>query len=119
MMQNNQPVQYASRSLTQTEQNYAQIEKEMLAIVFGLERFERFVYGKHIEVESDHKPLEAIHKKSLLSAPKRLQRMLMRTQKFDYSVRYKKGAEMYIADTLSRAVPVGVGGKPEEKEEIF
>ena len=119
LMQNNQPVQYASRSLTQTEQNYAQIEKEMLAIVFGLERFERFVYGKHIEVESDHKPLEAIHKKSLLSAPKRLQRMLMRTQKFDYSVRYKKGAEMYIADTLSRAVPVGVGGKPEEKEEIF
>ena len=119
LMQNNQPVQYASRSLTQTEQNYAQIEKEMLAIVFGLERFERFVYGKLVEVESDHKPLEAIHKKSLLSAPKRLQRMLMRTQKFDYTVRYKKGAEMYIADTLSRAVPVEVGGKPEEKEEIF
>ena len=119
LMQKNQPVQYASRSLTQTEQNYAQIEKEMLAIVFGLERFERFVYGKHIEVESDHKPLEAIHKKSLLSAPKRLQRMLMRTQKFDYTVRYKKGAEMYIADTLSRAVPVKKGGKAEEKEEIF
>ena len=119
LMQNNQPVQYASRSLTQTEQNYAQIEKEMLAIVFGLERFERFVYGKHIEVESDHKPLEAIHKKSLLSAPKRLQRMLMRTQKFEYTVKYKKGAEMYIADTLSRAVPEKVKGKPEGKEEIF
>ena len=45
--------------------------------------------------------------------------MLMRTQKFDYTVRYKKGAEMYIADTLSRAVPVKKGGKAEENEEIF
>ena len=81
LMQKGQPVQYASRALTQTEQNYAQIEKEMLAISFGLDRFEKYVYGRHIVVETDHLPLVTIHKKSLLSLPKRLQRMLM----YDYT----------------------------------
>ena len=85
------------------ECNYAQIEKELLAIVFAMERFENYVYGRHVTVESDHKPLEIICKKSLLSAPKRLQRMQLRLQKFDFTVEYKKGTKMYLADTLSRA----------------
>ena len=45
-MQKGQPVRYASRALTHTEQNYAKIEKEMLAISFGLDRFEKYVYGE-------------------------------------------------------------------------
>ena len=44
-----------------------------------------------------------IFKKSLVSAPKRLQRMLLRLQKFDLDVQYKKGTEMHLADALSRA----------------
>ena len=104
LMQKGQPVQYASRALTHTEQNYAQIEKEMLAISFGLDRFEKYVYGRHIVVETDHLPLVTIHKKSLLSSPKRLQRMLLKTQMYDYTVIYKKGVEMYLAAiALSRA----------------
>ena len=75
----------------------------MLAISFGLDRFEKYVYGRHIVVETDHLPLVTIHKKSLLSSPKRLQRMLLKTQMYDYTVIYKKGVEMYLADTLSRA----------------
>ncbi|CAB3998096.1 Retrovirus-related Pol poly from transposon [Paramuricea clavata] len=66
LLQNNQPVAYASRSLTPTEMQYAQIEKEMLVIVFGMERFESYLYGRNVKVESDHKPLESILKKSLL-----------------------------------------------------
>ena len=89
--------------MTETESRYAQIEKEMLAIVFGVERFEQYVYGRPVHVETDHKPLESIFKKSLISAPKRLQRMLLRLQKFDLFVSYKKGSEMVLADTLSRA----------------
>ena len=75
----------------------------MLAISFGLDRFEKYVYGRHIVVETDHLPLVTIHKKSLLSSPKRLQRMLLKTHMYDYTVIYKKGVEMYLADTLSRA----------------
>ena len=118
-MQDGQPVQYASRALTETEKSYAQIEKEMLAILFGLERFERYVYGRDIVVETDHKPLETIHKKSLLLAPKRIQRMLLRTQKFRYTVVYKRGAEMYLADTLSRAVSGKAEQQVTHKEAIF
>ena len=67
-MQNGHPIAYASRSLTNTESNYAQIEKELLAIVFGAERLESYLYDRKFTVESDHKPLEAIMKKSVLSA---------------------------------------------------
>ena len=49
---------------------------------------------------ADHKPLESIFHKSLLSAPKHLQRMLLRLQKFDLQVSYKKGIEIFLADTL-------------------
>ncbi|KAK3084785.1 hypothetical protein FSP39_018986 [Pinctada imbricata] len=101
--QQGRPIAYASRALTPTEVNYAQIEKELLAVVFAMEKFEHYTFGRHVVVESDHKPLEIIVRKSLTSAPKRLQRMLMRLQKFDYEIIYKSGKEMYVADTLSRA----------------
>ena len=103
LLQRDHPVAYASRALNDTEQNYAQIEKEMLAILFGLSKFERFTLGKEVTVESDHKPLEAIVRKPLTCAPKRLQRMMLYLQKYDYDVRYKRGSDMYLADTLSRA----------------
>ena len=103
LLQEGQPIAYASRSLTDTECRYAQIEKELLAVVFGLEKFNQYVYGKCVDVESDHKPLEAISKKSLCHAPPRLQRMLLRLQRYDFTLRYKPGKEMVIADTLSRA----------------
>ena len=79
------------------------LKKKCCQIVFAVERFEQCVYGRPVKVETDHKPLESIFKKSLISAPKRLQRMLLRLQKFDLEVTYKKGTEMVLADTLSRA----------------
>ncbi|XP_062576513.1 uncharacterized protein K02A2.6-like [Saccostrea cucullata] len=118
LMQDGHPVVYASRALTQTECNYAQIEKELLAVVFGLERFENYTYGRHVKIESDHKPLEIIQRKSLVMAPRRLQRMLLRLQKFDYEIVYKKGAEMYVADTLSRAY-LPASEEDMEKASIF
>ncbi|XP_062601076.1 uncharacterized protein K02A2.6-like [Saccostrea cucullata] len=103
LLQNGQPIAFASRALTDAETRYAQIEKEMLAIVFGLERFHQYTYGRLVHVESDHKPLESIVKKSLLAAPRRLQRMLLRLQQYEYTISYKPGKTMYLADTLSRA----------------
>ncbi|KAL5020231.1 hypothetical protein ScPMuIL_003123 [Solemya velum] len=104
LMQNEQPIAFASRALTSTEKNYAQIEKECLAIVFACEHFNQYIFGRDIiHVQSDHKPLQSIFNKPLLSAPKRLQRMLLRLQRYRLEVKYKKGTEMYIADMLSRA----------------
>lgn len=85
------------------EQRYAQIEKEMLAIVFGMERSHQYVYGREVEVQSDRKPLETIITKPLSSGPARVQRLLMRLQKYQGKVLYKPGKEMHIADTLLRA----------------
>lgn len=103
LLQDKQPIAYASRALTDTEQRYAQIEKEMLAIVFSLERFHQYTFGRKVTVHSDHKPLEAILKKPLSSVPRRLQGMILRCQRYDINLLYKKGSEMYLADTLSRA----------------
>ena len=68
LMQNGQPVSYASRDLTETEQQYAPIEKEMLAIVYGLDKFHSYTYGRRIAVEADHKPIKTIHMKPLHTA---------------------------------------------------
>ena len=104
LMQNGQPVAYVSRALTDAETRYAQIEKELLAIVFACDRFDVYIYGrKNVQVESDHQPLEMIMRKNLNAAPKRLQRMLLQLQKYSLNVHYKKGSQMYLADTLSRA----------------
>ena len=89
--------------MTSAEENYAQIEKENLAIVFGCERFDHYIYGIHVTVETDHKPLESLATKPIHALPKRLQRMMLRLQKYDLNIKYKKGSMMYLADTLSRA----------------
>ena len=67
LMQDGKPVAFATKSLTETQN--AQIEKELLAILFGCEKFHEYLYGRKVIVESDHKPLEAITKKPLASAP--------------------------------------------------
>ncbi|PFX23629.1 Retrovirus-related Pol polyprotein from transposon 17.6 [Stylophora pistillata] len=119
LMQGGQPVAYVSLSMTETEGNYVQIEKEMLATLFGVERFEQCVYGRPLKIQTDHKPLESIFRKSLHSAPKRLQRMLLRLQKFDLQVSYKKGTEMYLADTLSKAYRVRKSTRDDVAEDVM
>ena len=103
-LQKSQPVAYALRALTPAESKYAQIEKELLAIVFACERFEAYIFGRDlVNVETDHKPLEAIVLKPLHAAPQRLQWMLLRLQKFNLHIKYQKGTQMFLTDTLSRA----------------
>lgn len=91
-LQDRRPVTYASRSLTKTEQGYDQIEKELLAVIFACKKFHDYIIGKHVTVETDHKPLELILKKPFLSAPMRLQRMMLQLQRYDLAVGYKKGS---------------------------
>ena len=100
LTQEDHPATYASRALTQAEQCYSQIEKELLAQVFGLEHNHQYVYGKKVILYTDHKPLVSISSKPLAAAPKRF---LLRLQQYDAEIRYRPGREMYLADTLSRA----------------
>ena len=102
-MQDDHVFAFASRLLSDTEKNYAQIEKELLAVVFALDKFDQYVYGWQVIVETDHKPLLPIMKKAILQAPKRLQRMLLQLQRYDINLIYRKGTDMLVADTLSRA----------------
>ena len=66
-------IEYASRALTPSEPNWAQIEKEALAVLYDLELFDQYAYGRTVTVQNDHKPLAAILRKLLSMAPKRLQ----------------------------------------------
>ena len=103
MIQENKVVAYASRSLTPTQQRYAQIEKEALAVVFGCSKFHKYIYGKpDVKIESDHKPLENILKKPIHNAPMRIQRMLLKLQPYSFSLVYTKGKDIGLADCLSR-----------------
>ena len=92
IMQDDRVIEYASRSLTRIERDsYAQIERELAAILYAMERFDSYVYGKSdVTVQTDHKPLLCIVKKSLSSAPKRLQRMflLLRLQRYSYDLEF-------------------------------
>ena len=82
LAQQGQHVTYASRALTKAEQNYSQIEKELLIQVFGMEHNHQYVYGRKITLWTDHKPLEMIAQKPLSSAPKRPQRLMMRLMQY-------------------------------------
>ena len=104
IMQEGKPIAYASRSLTATQCNYAQIEKELLSVVFGAERFYQYLYGKEVKVETDHKPLIPLFKKPIFKVPARIQRLMLRLQRYNLDVHYKPGKFMFIPDTLSRAV---------------
>ncbi|XP_071051479.1 uncharacterized protein [Onthophagus taurus] len=67
VMQNNKPVAYASKVLIEAQQRYAQIEKELLAVVFGCEKYKQYIYGQNIIIETDHKPLYRQFSEDLLS----------------------------------------------------
>ena len=97
------PVAYGSRSLTSAEQNYCQLERETLSILFACCKFHNFLYGRKFYVQNDHKPLKSIFNKPLSSAPPRIQRFLLRLQQYDFDLEYIKGEHLYIPDTLSRS----------------
>lgn len=104
LLQNSLPIAYASRTLSSSEQKYAQIEKELLAIVFACEKFHFFLYGREFTVHSDHKPLESLVKKEIDDVTPRLQRMFIYLLRYaQMEIVYKPGKELLVADCLSRA----------------
>ena len=64
-----QPCYWSQTSLTDTETHYANIKRELLAIVYGCEKFHTYLYGRTFIMETDHKPLKMISLKNLTAAP--------------------------------------------------
>ncbi|KAK7108980.1 hypothetical protein V1264_013102 [Littorina saxatilis] len=102
LIQDQQPIAYASKSLSDAETRYACIERELMAVVFGVQRFHTYLFGRPFKVVTDHKPLVMILNKPLTSAPPRLQRMLLKLQGYNFVMEYQPGSTMALADTLSR-----------------
>ena len=106
LLQDGLPVIYASRSLLPAEERYSNIERELLGVVFGLERLHNMVFGASIEVHTDQQPLVSIFKKDISDASPRLQRLLLRAHKYDVTLKYIKGSDNKVADALSRVSPL-------------
>jgi len=99
------PIAFASRTLAPAERKYSQLEKEGLAIVFGVKRFHSYLFGRHFVILSDHKPLRHLFKENSAVPPlasARIQRWALTLGGYDYSIEYKPGESHSNADFLSR-----------------
>jgi hypothetical protein len=103
------PIAFASRSLSPAEQNYCQLEREGLAIVYGLTKFHKYIYGRHFTIVTDNKPISRIlgSKVGVPSlAASRLQRWSLILMAHDYELRFKSSKDHANCDGLSR-LPAG------------
>ena len=91
---------FASKALSDTEKRYSQIEKEALAIVWSIKRFNLYLLGREFEVETDHRPLVQIFKPTSVP-PGRIEKWILKLQQFKFTVNYRPG-KTNIADPLSR-----------------
>ena len=94
------PIQYLSRNLTKTECNYSTIERECLAIVWALQKLQKYLLGRTFTLLTDHKPLVAFNKKKISNAKVNRWAMLLADYKFD--IKPVKGKDNVVADILSR-----------------
>ena len=102
LLQNEKPVYFASKALTEMQKGYVAVELESLVVTWAMEKFHHFLYRNQFTLETDQKPLEAILSKSLNQATPRLQRILIRTFPYNLKIRYIPGPTNQIADCLSR-----------------
>ena len=96
-----QPVAYASRILNNAEQNYSQIERESLAIVFGVTKYRQYLLGRHFKLLTDHKPLITLlgeHKPVPMLAAARIKRWALLLAAYDYTIEFIRGKDNVFAD---------------------
>lgn len=95
---NDRPIAYASRTLNKTEERYSTTEKEFLAIVWAVNHFRPYLYGRKFRMFTDHQPLTF----SFTNANHRIIRGKLALEEFDYELIYKPGKQNVVADALSR-----------------
>jgi hypothetical protein len=99
------PVSFASRTLAPAERNYAQVEREGLAVTFGVSHFHRYLYGRQFTIVTDHKPLLGLigeHRAISSNASARIQRWSLLLSAYDYKLTYRSGSDVANADAFSR-----------------
>ena len=101
LLQDEKPVYFASKALTDAQRGYIAIELESLLVAWVIEQFHHFLYPGHFILETDQKPLEAILSKSINQTTPRLQRILIRTFPYHFTIRYIPGLTNQLADCFS------------------
>ena len=98
------PVAYVSRTLTAAEKNYSQLEKEALAIVYAVDKFHYYLYGRHFIIQSDHQPLSHLFNNAKAISPtssSRIKRWSLTLSAYSYTITHKPGKNLGNADALS------------------
>ncbi|XP_011858817.1 PREDICTED: uncharacterized protein K02A2.6-like [Vollenhovia emeryi] len=101
------PIQYAAISFNNAERNYAQVEREALALVYAVKKFHRYIYGRHFELQTDHKPLLKIFgdKNGIpVHTANRLRRYANTLLGYDFTIRYIDNASFAYADFVPRLI---------------
>ena len=117
------PISFASRTLTKAETNYSNLEREALAVIFGVKKFHQYLYGRQFILETDHKPLESLFdemKATPFMATPRIQCWALTLAAYNYIIKYKPGNEHCNADALSRLpLPVRSRTTPVPAETVW
>ena len=109
ILQDSRPVMFASQALTGVQKNYQNLESECLVMIWGMEKFHYFLYGKQFTLETDQKPLASIYRKHMVEISPRIQRLIVRSFPYQlFDVHYRRGKEIPLADALSRVSPTPV-----------
>ena len=113
------PISFMSRTLTSAESNYSQLDKEGLAVMFGIQRFHKYLYGRKFVICTDHKPLIFLFNEMKAvpnMASPRIQRWAVTLRAYEYEIIYKPGKHHGNADAMSR-LPLPQPAAKEEQEE--
>uniref|UniRef100_A0AAV2JTD4 Gypsy retrotransposon integrase-like protein 1 n=4 Tax=Knipowitschia caucasica TaxID=637954 RepID=A0AAV2JTD4_KNICA len=115
------PIAFASRSLSSAEKNYSQIDKEALGLVWGVKRFNQYLYGREFTLVTDHQPLVSIfnpHKAIPMTAAARMQRWALFLGGHRYKIEFKSTLNHANADGLSRLPLDTATGTKGDKESV-
>jgi len=121
--QTEKPIAFASRTLAPAEKNYSQLDKETLAILFGVKKFHTYLYGRRFVIQTDHKPitylLDSAKPVPTMASP-RMQRWALTLSGYNYTIMFRKGTEQAHADALSRLpLPHQPDSVPVPSETVF
>ena len=116
------PIGFMSRMLTSAETNYSQLDKEGLAVMFGIQRFHKYLYGRKFVICTDHKPLLSLFNEMKAvpqMASPRIQRWAVTLRTYEYEIVYEPGKHHSNADALSRLPLPQPFPKREQEERVL